>query len=363
MMSEIGLRKEAVDTPMLWVDLDRLERNIVRLAGHFQKAGVQWRPHTKGMKAPALAHQLLEAGAIGITCAKLGEAEVMAAAGIKDILVANQIVGAQKIARLVNLRRHADVKVIVDSVENVTEIGAAATEKGVTIGVLIEVNVGMDRAGVLPGEPTVALARQIVKTPGLAFKGLQTWEGHTLTVTDSDEKRRAIEQSIARFTDTAQQCRNEGLPVEIVSAGGSGTYQITPFLPGITEVEAGGAIYADVTYRQWGVDLEPALFVQSMVTSRPTPTRIICDAGFKTLPRGFATPEPQGIDGIKSVAFSAEHGTSKLETPNSALKAGDIFDILVGYSDATVFLHDQIYGIRQGIVETIWPILGRGKLR
>ena len=215
-MSEIGLHKEAVDTPILWVELDRLERNIARLAGHFQKAGIQWRPHTKGMKAPALAHKLIDAGAIGITCAKLGEAEVMVAAGIKDILVANQIVGAQKIARLVNLRRHADVKVIVDSVENILEIGAAATEKGVTIGVLIEVNVGMDRAGVLPGEPTVALARQIAKTPGLALKGLQTWEGHTLTVTDPIEKRSAIEQSIARFTDTAQQCRDEGLPVEIV---------------------------------------------------------------------------------------------------------------------------------------------------
>jgi D-serine deaminase-like pyridoxal phosphate-dependent protein len=362
-MSEIGLRKEALDTPALWVDLDRLERNIERLAAHFQKAGVQWRPHTKGVKVPAIAHKLLDAGAIGVTCAKLGEAEVMAAAGIKDILVANQIVGAQKLARLVNLRRHADVKVLVDNVENVREMGAAAGAKGVTIGVLIEVNVGMDRAGVLPGEPTVTLAKQIVETPGLVFKGLQTWEGHTLTLTDPAEKRRGIEQSIARFTDTAQQCRENGLPVEIVSAGGSGTYSVTPFLPGITEIEAGGAIYCDVTYQQWGVDLEPALFVQSTVTSHPVATRAICDAGFKTLPRGYATPKPIGIDGVKSIVFSAEHGIMTLETPNSTLKVGDTFDILVGYSDATVFLHDQIYGIRQGIVETAWPILGRGKLR
>lgn len=362
-MSEIGLRKEAVDTPALWVDLDRLEQNIAALSTHFQKAGVQWRPHTKGIKAPALAHKLLDAGAIGITCAKLGEAEVMAAAGIKDILIANQIVGAQKITRLVNLRRHADVKVLVDNVENIVEMGAAASAKGVTIGVLVEVNVGMDRAGVLPGEPTVTLAKRIAETPGLAFRGVQTWEGHTLSLTDPAEKRRGIEQSIARFTDTAHQCREAGLPVEIVSAGGSGTYLVTPFLPDITEVEAGGAIYADVTYQQWGVELEPALFVQSMVTSRPTPTRIICDAGFKTLPRGYATPKPMGIDNVKNVVFSAEHGIVTLETPNTTLKVGDVFDILVGYSDATVFLHDQLYGIRQGIVETAWPILGRGKLR
>lgn len=362
-MSEIGLRKEELDTPALWVELDRLEENIQRLGNHFRQAGIQWRPHTKGVKTPAIAHKLLEAGAIGVTCAKLGEAEIMAAAGIKDILVANQIVGPQKITRLVNLQRHADVKVIVDCIENVAAIGAAAIAKGVTVGVLIEINVGMDRAGVLPGEPTVALAKQIAAIPGVVFKGLQTWEGHTLTLTDADEKRRGIETSIARVAETAQQCRDAGLPVEIVSAGGSGTYQITPFLPGVTEIEAGGAIYCDMTYQEWGVTLEPALFVQSIVTSRPAPNRIICDAGFKTLPRGFAAPKPVGIDHLKSIGLSAEHGILTLDSPNTALKVGDVFDFVVGYSDATVCLHDTIYGIRQGIVETAWPILGRGKLR
>jgi len=362
-MSEIGIQKAALDTPALWVDLDRLERNITQLASHFQQAGVQWRPHTKAVKIPALAHKLVAAGAIGITCAKLGEAEVMVAAGIQDILVANQVVGAQKITRLVNLRHHADVKVLVDNLENIAEIGAAAVAKGVTIGVLIEVNTGMDRSGVGLGEPTVTLAQQIAQTPGLKFMGIQTWEGHTLSFTDPEEKRRGIEQSIAQFVDTAQQCRNQGLPVEIVSAGGSGTYQVTPFLPGVTEIEAGGAIYCDVTYQEWGVALEPALFVQSIVTSRPAPTRIICDAGFKTLPRGFANPQPQGIDNVKSIVFSAEHGIITLDGPNTMLKVGDTFDILVGYSDATVFLHETLYGIRDGIVETAWAITGRGKIR
>ena len=324
-MTEIGLRKEAIDTPALWVDLDRLESNINRLATLFRQAGVQWRPHTKGMKAPALAHKLIDAGAIGVTCAKLGEAEVMAQAGIKDILIANQIVGPQKIARLVNLRRHADVKVIVDSVENVVELGAAASAKGVTLGVLIEVNVGMDRAGLPPGEPTVALAKRIADTPGLAFRGLQTWEGHTLTITDKAEKRQAIERSIARFTDTAEQCRAVGLPVDIVSAGGSGTYNITPFLPGVTEMEAGGAVYCDMTYQQWGVELEPALFVQSMVTSRPTPTRIICDAGFKSLPGHDAPPAPLGLaQPVVKVISSAEHGAVELASSNDTLDVGDL---------------------------------------
>lgn len=362
-MSEIGLPKHELDTPALWVDLDRLERNIAQLAAHFKKAGVNWRPHTKGIKVPAIAHKLLVAGAMGVTCAKLGEAEVMAAAGIRDILIANQIVGQQKITRLVNLRPQADVKVAVDSLENVQEIGAAARAKGVEIGLLIEVNTGMDRAGVAPGQPTLALARQIHATAGVRFRGLMTWEGHTLTESEPAAKRQKIEQSVALATESAQLCRNDGLPVEIMSAGGSGTYAITPFLPGVTEIEAGGAIFCDQTYQAWGVDLEPALFVQCTVTSRPAPARIICDGGFKTFPRGFLPPKPMGVEQVKGVALSAEHGIITLNVPNTTLKAGDVLDLIVGYGDATVFLHDIMYGVRAGIVETAWAVQGRGKLR
>lgn len=362
-MSEIGLAKAELDTPILWVELDRLERNITALAQHFRQAGVNWRPHTKGIKTPAIAHKLLAAGAIGVTCAKLGEAEVMAAAGIRDMLVANQVVGPHKITRLVNLCAQADVKVAVDHIDNVRAISAAATAKGVTVGLVIELNTGMHRAGVEPGAETVTLAQQISATPGVRLAGLMSWEGHTLEHQDPERKRAGIESAIGALTATAQQCRDLGMPVEIVSAGGSGTYQVTPFLPGVTEIQAGGAIYCDMTYQGWGVALEPALFVRTMVTSRPTPTRIICDAGFKTLPRGFATPQPVGLDHVDKVVFSAEHGIITLRAPNTTLKAADSLDMIVGYSDATVCLHDQIYGIRNDVVEAVWPILGRGKLR
>ncbi len=362
-MSEIGLPKNELDTPALWVDLDRLDRNIANLAAHFKAAGVNWRPHTKGVKVPAIAHKLLAAGAIGVTCAKLGEAEVMADAGIRDILIANQIVGRQKVARLVNLRPHADVKVAVDSVANVVEIGSAASAKDVEIGVVIEVNTGMDRAGVLPGQPTLDLARQIHDTPGVRLMGLMTWEGHALEESESEAKRQRIEQSIGLVTETAQLLRNDGLPVEIISAGGSGTFKVTPFLAGVTEIEAGGAIFCDQTYQSWGVDLEPALFIQCTVTSRPAPTRIIYDGGFKTFPRGFVAPKPMGVDHVKSVALSAEHGIITLDAPNTTVKVGDTLDLMVGYGDATVFLHDVMYGVRAGIVETAWAVQGRGKLR
>ncbi len=362
-MSEVGLPLAEVETPFLWTEIDCLERNISTLAAHFQGAGVNWRPHTKGIKTPAIAHKLVAAGAIGVTCAKLGEAEVMVAAGIRDILVANQVVGPHKIARLAHLSRYSDVKVVVDESSVVTAIGEAATKIGTTVGLLVEINTGMNRAGVQPGEPAVALAKQIAATDGVRLAGLMTWEGHTLSETDPARKREQIGVAIALLTETADSCRAEGLPIEIVSAGGSGTYQITPFLPGVTEIEAGGAVFCDMTYQGWGIDLEAALFVRTMVTSRPTPTRIICDAGFKTLPRGFVMPKPLGIEDVTQLSFSAEHGILTLSQPNTTLQVGDTFDFVVGYGDATVFLHDQIYGIRQGLVEACWPVLGRGKLR
>lgn len=360
----IGLPKRELDTPVLWVDLDRLEQNITTLAQHFQRAGVHWRPHTKGMKIPALAHKLINAGAIGITCAKLGEAEVMVAAGIKEILIANQITGKHKLPRLANLCRQADVKVAVDHPQNVAALGGAAVCYGAEIGVVIELNCGMERAGVQPGEAVLTLARQITQTPGLRLRGLMTWEGHTLDLSEPTRKRQAIEESIALITGSAELCRQHGIPIEIVSCGGSGTYQITPFLPGITEIQAGGAIFCDVTYQGWGVDLQPALFVQTTVTSRPNPYRIICDAGFKSLPSNDGSPVPLGLDQpVQKVISSAEHGAVELQSPNHSLQVGDLLDFVVGYGDGTVYLHEVMVGVRNGTVECAWPILGRGKLQ
>ncbi len=360
----IGLPKTELDTPVLWVDLDRLEQNIATLSQHFKNAGVQWRPHTKGMKIPALAHKLLAAGAIGITCAKLSEAEVMVAAGIKNILIANQITGKHKLPRLANLCRQADVKVTVDHPRNVAALGTAATTYGAEIGVLVELNCGMERAGVQPGEAVLTLARLITQTPGLRFRGLMTWEGHTLDLSDPVQKRQAIEQSIGLITSSAELCRRNGIPVEIVSCGGSGTYQITPFLPGVTEIQAGGAVFCDVTYQSWGVALQPALFVQTTVTSRPNPRRIICDAGFKSMPGYEGQPVPVGLDQkVQKVISSAEHGALELASPNETLEVGDLLDFVVGYGDGTVYLHDVMVGVRNGLVECVWPILGRGKLQ
>ncbi len=361
----IGCRKADLDTPALLVDLPTLERNVQKMADTIiHNAGVQWRPHTKGMKTPALAHRLLDAGAIGITCAKLGEAEVMAAGGVKDILVANQIVGTRKIARLVNLCKHADVMVCVDDESNISQLNLAAVEKGVRVRVLVEVNVGMNRAGAEPGEPVLSLAQTIAACPGLRFSGLMTWEAHTLAIKDSGEKRRVITESLTKLTTSADLCRRNGLCVDIVSCGGTGTYWISAFHPGITEIEAGGGIFGDVRYRTvFGVEHEYALTVLSTVTSRPTPTRIICDAGKKTMSSDAAVPEPIGIPNVTFVGLSAEHGKIELNAPAETPRVGETIEFVAGYSDTTVVLHDELYGIRDGVVETVWPLPARGRLQ
>lgn len=362
-MTEIGLEKNALDTPALWVDLDALESNIAYLAGYFRDAGIHWRPHTKGIKVPAIAHLALRAGALGVTCAKVAEAEVMAAAGIGDILIANQVVGRQKIARLITLRRQADVKVAVDHADNVVELGQAAAASGVELGILVELDVGLERAGVVPGRPALELSRLVHRTPGLRYLGLMAWEGQARRVEDLDSRRHVIEVSVGLLTDTAELCRRDGLPVRIVSAGGTGTFYVTAHLPGVTEIQAGGAIFGEVSSQRWGVETKPALFVRTTVTSRPVPDRVIVDAGFKSLPRWHSIPEPVGLRSMASFRTSAEHGTLTLETPDEILKVGDALDFLVGYGDETVCLHDTLYGVRDGIVETVWPILGRGKFR
>ena len=361
----IGRPVHELDTPALLVDLPTLDRNIARMRRVIiSESKVGWRPHTKGIKIPALAHRLLQAGALGVTCAKLGEAEVMAAAGIRDILIANEVVGATKLARFAHLQRHADVIVAVDGEEQVEALAAAASAAGTRPRVVVEVNIAMNRAGVEPGESTVLLAKRVAASPALRFAGVMGWEGGRLASMEPAAKRDAIVEAVGALTNTADRCRAAGLPVDIVSCGGTGTYWITATLPGVTEIQAGGGIWGDVHYqRDFGVEHEYALTVLTTVISRPTPTRIVCNAGFKSMSQHPAPPAPLGIGEVRSVVLSAEHATVELSAPRSAPRVGDTVEFVVGYSDATVFLHDELYGMRDGHLEIVWPVSGRGKTR
>jgi D-serine deaminase-like pyridoxal phosphate-dependent protein len=360
----IGQEKSALDTPALLVDLDVMEGNIARIVSACRAHGVAWRPHSKSHKTPEIAQMQVAAGAIGVTCAKLGEAEVMASAGIHDILIANQIVGAGKIARLAELSQRADPIVCVDSVENVTELDAAFAHLSKPLRVAIEVNIGMNRAGVPPGHAVVELARQIARRRGLRFVGVEGWESQATTIADHREKERTVREAVAALTASAHACVADGHDVTVVSCGGTGTFPYCVQQPGVTEVQVGGAIFSDMHYRtHYHIDFAPALTILTTVTSRPTPTRIIFDAGKKEMSGDAAMPEPRGLPGISAMKLSAEHTKVELEGASPIPRVGDKIEFVVGYSDTTVHLHEEIIGVRSGRVEAVWRVAGRGKMK
>lgn len=360
----IGLPVDEIDTPALLVDLDVLDANIGRIAAACRSNGVGWRPHVKGVGIPAIALRMVLAGAHGITCAKVAEAEAMADAGIDDILIANQVVGARKIERLVGLAGRTALTVAVDDPDNVAQLGAAARLAGVRLSVVVEVDIGLRRAGVAPGAPVVDLARIVAAEPALELAGVMGWEGHAAGIADMGEKRLAVAAAIGLLTASATACRAAGLPVPVVSCGGTGTYPIAVREAGVSEIQAGGGVLSDIRYRtRLGVDHPYALTVLTTVTSRPNPWRIVCDAGRKTMSADGAVPEPIGIGPTRSVALSAEHTTIELRAPSPVPRVGDHLGLVVGRGDTTVHLNDEVYAVRGRRVAAVWPVLGRASTR
>src|SRR5262249_3100432 len=230
--------------------------------------------------------------------------------------------------------------------EQVEALDRAAREAGTRIRVVVEVNIAMNRAGVEPGAPVVALAERVAASAGPPPAGALGWEGGAVAgLRDPVEKRRAIETAVGKLTESADRCRDASLPIDIVSCGGTGTYWISAKLPGVTEVQAGGGVFGDAHYRtNYGVDHECSLTILTTVLSRPTPTRVVCDAGWKSMAKIPMLPEPLRVGAVKSVALSAEHTTLELAQPASAPRVGEHVEFVAGYSDATVFLHDELYG-------------------
>jgi D-serine deaminase-like pyridoxal phosphate-dependent protein len=359
----IGQPASALDTPALLVDLDLMQTNMTRIAAACRERGVGWRPHSKAHKTPEIAKMQLQAGAIGITCAKVGEAEVMAAAGIRDILIANQVVGAAKLERLLAVADRADPMVCIDSVDNARELDAAFRGAGKRLRVLIEVDIGMNRAGVAPGRDVVALARELARLPGLRLVGVEGWEAHVTTM-ENAEKEPMVRAALASLTASAGACREAGFGIDIVSCGGTGSFPYCIREPGVTEVQIGGAIFSDMHYRtHYHVDFDAALTILATVTSRPTPTRIVVDAGKKTMSGDAAMPEPRGLAPVRTMKLSAEHARLELAAPSAAPKVGDKIEFVVGYSDTTVHLHEEIVGVRGGRIEAVWRVAARGRIK
>ena len=357
-----GTAKLDLDTPALCLDIAVAQANIRRMADAVKGTPVRLRPHSKTHKCPTLAHMQLDAGAIGITCAKLGEAEVMGKAGVRDILIANQIVGDIKIARLVNLASYTEVMVAVDNWDNVNALNAAAQGAGVRLRTIIEVDVGMGRCGTMPGEETLVLAKHIVAQPALRFEGIMGYEGHLVMTADFKERKQKTEADLAKLTASADLLRKNGIPVAIVSSGGTGTYEITPQVPGITEIQCGSYITMDAQYHDFvGIQFGYALTVLATVISTRGSDHAVCDAGLKTLTRDFGMPVVKQPTGWVMSGLSEEHGSLK-RVDGPPLKMGDKIEIVPNHGCTTINLHDNYHVIRNNRLEAIWPIAGRGKV-
>lgn len=360
----VGKHKTELDTPALLIDLDILESNIQNMADYFSSISTDLRPHLKTHKTPIIAQKQIDAGAIGITCAKLGEAEEVVHSGIRDVLIANQIIGTQKIARLINVAKHSEIMVAVDNSDNVQNISDAAEAAGVVVRILIEVNIGMNRCGVEPGQATLELAQQICKRPNIEFEGLMGYEGHIVARTSRADREKAVKQDMQHLVDSKKLLEKNGIPVKIMSGGGTGTFDITSRIPEMTEIQAGSYVFMDSTYNGVegiGEKFDYALSLLTTVVSRPQQDRIIVDSGMKVLTTEFGNPQPIGFPHLELVGLSEEHGKIQVSNGDNNLKPGDKLEILPTHCCTTVNLHDKSYGIRDDIVECCWDISARGK--
>ena len=358
----LGLRIAELPTPSLLLDIDAFDRNCRALSGHLADRDVAWRPHVKGHKSPRLARGMIDAGAIGVTCAKVSEAEVMVAAGIQNILIANQPATEDAWRRLAQLQGATWVAAAIDDPEHIRLAIDAGRERGVAIPLVVEVDIGMGRAGVRSSSAAVELAQRTVESGG-RFVGVMGYEGHLLTTWPEHEKERVIRQSVERVVEAANEIRSHSIPVEVVSCGGTGSYRISAEIEGVTEIQAGGGCLMDRFYReQCHVDLENALFVVASVGSRPSPTKAILDAGWKTMPPNITMPVCRDHPNLEVAQMYAEH--CRLDLPDGFDPGiGERVVFIPGYSDATTVLHDEFLGIRDGVVVEVIPLAARGALR
>ncbi len=369
--SLIGQSFADLDTPAYCLDLNLLDANILQMASFLSERGKQWRPHAKCHKTPEVAKRQVAAGAIGVTVAKVSEAEVYADAGIHDILIANLVVGPQKLARLAELRRRADPIVCCDHFAQAEALSEVCELEGVTCRVLIEIDIGMHRVGVRPGKDTLDLAQAIDRLPGVQLVGVMGYEGHLLTIDDVEQKRREINTAIGLLATTKEQMLAKGQCCDIVSAGGTGSYQITADCDVVTELQAGGGVFADPFYleRCSVTGLKPSLRLVVTVVSRPSLERAVIDAGRKAIhwdiypPQVAGTTSGRALPDATVTSLSAEHGVIELGPQSRDITIGDKLLLIPGYSDHTTVLHDEFLIMRGGRVETTWPIVARGMLQ
>jgi 3-hydroxy-D-aspartate aldolase len=372
-MYPIGKSIHELETPALLLDLDKFQWNIEKMFKFAKKAGVNVRPHAKTFKAAAICNKLLDAGANGIMTQKLSEAEVLLNSGIlygeKNLLISQEISDPRKIEKLVGLNVAMGEGKVLTAIENVKEaemLSKTASEWGIKQHIIIEMTHG--RCGVSPGKPVVDLAKKVVSMKNLEFRGIYGYENPV-------DKEIALERD-KQTVDTANMIRAEGIDVEIVSAGSTGTYEVTGTYPGITEIEPGSFVFGvgkEGTGYGWrapnDVFFKPSLSVLTQIIGNNFSDRVVTDAGLKAMSRGFGDPPVLAkVDGevieCEGIGLSEEHGTIKFKENSEVrknLKWGQKIEFIPSHCCTCVNQHDVMYVVKNGKVAAVWPITARGK--
>lgn len=362
-----GMREDEIDTPALLIDMEAFEANLDTMSRTLGGTGVKLRAHAKTHKSPVIAHLQIARGAVGQCVQKVGEAEALAWGGVHDIVVSNEVVGAEKLARLAALARIARISVCADDAAQVAALETAASEGDVRLEVLVEIDAGGQRCGVAPGPGALVLAKQIASSPHLTFGGIQAYHGSAQHLRTTAERCAAIDFAVNAARTTVQLLRDNGLECRIVGGGGTGTFALEAGSGIYNEVQAGSYIFMDADYArnldESGVQKSPfcqSLFVLSSVMSAPRPGVAVLDAGHKAVSTDSGLPLVWQRDVLRYVDASDEHGKLEFDGGVRGPKLGEKLRLIPGHCDPTVDRHDWYVCVRQGRVEALWPIAARG---
>jgi D-serine deaminase-like pyridoxal phosphate-dependent protein len=362
------MKIDELPTPALIIDLDAVERNIAKMQEFVMSRGCGVRPHAKSHKSPFIAEKQMRAGAVGQCCQTLLEAEAMMLNGIDHILLTHYLVSANTIERFLNLGRNGDIMITVDAMENAEMLAKAARHRGMTADVIVEIDVGANRTGQQPGEPAAKLAKWVTQTEGLRLRGIMGYEGHLQVSTpDFDERKARALGCLGNVTKTLAALKELGITPEIVSCGGTGTYNITAGYPGVTEIQAGSYIYMDRRYSEIGTagtDFEKAMTVIATVVSTPTPTRAVTDLGWKAVgieyeAQGFGGMPTPLLPGLEYTPAGDEHGILTAEEPKYRPAVGDRVSLVPAHCDTALNLYGTFYGVRGEHIEVACPVARR----
>lgn len=352
-------------TPYAAIDMDCLEKNIKTMSNITSDLGVNLRPHFKTHKSPLIAWKQIASGAIGITCATLGEAEIAVRSGLTDILISREIVGTGKLAILTGLTRQADLKIVVDNPQQVEQLSKAMLGSPVKLGVLIEINIGQNRCGMDPDDlaAIMNMIKLIDSHPKLNFLGFQGYEGHLVLHPNEDERTTQVQRANSSLIKVVKAVADAGYPISIVTGGGTGTTMITGSIKGMTEIQPGTYATMDAAYSKvMGHLFSPAVKIVTTVISKPSAERLIIDAGSKAISTDYGPPEVVDHSDWVYQCGGDEYGI--LSHVNGQALSGDIGDEISLYPShgcTTFNLYDTAYGFRNGILEIEIPIAGRGK--